>query len=234
VEPSFSNHWQRYKRALQQRNAALKEYKITRQDHYQIWDSELIDSGEQIDQIRKRLLEEWKPLFFALLDKFLNLGKVIIQYKRGWSDSRTLSEALDAHRERDQVLGFTTQGIHRADLDFIVEDAPAKQHLSRGQSKLFVAALLISRAQFFSQKTDRKCVFLVDDLPSELDDEAGYLFIDGLKNVGGQIFITGIESERLTKHLQDASFKLFHVEHGKVQEILLSNELSQCSAALQD
>ena len=112
-------------------------------------------------------------------------------------------------------------GSHRADLRLTVNGQNAAEILSRGQQKLLVCALKIAQGYVFSRTTGRKTVYLIDDLPAELDSKHRELLARWLGIMDTQVFITGIEQEILlscwTTKLK-TEIKMFHVEQGCVTE----------------
>jgi DNA replication and repair protein RecF len=216
VEPSFYGIWQRYKRALQQRNAALKQSNYRNKLDIQAWDSELIEAGESIHRLRANVILEWLTFFEDQVKALLDLTGVTLFYKKGWSEEKSLADAFKTHFERDCLFGYTTQGPHRAELSFNLQQAALKHILSRGQTKLFVCGLLLARAQFFHTKTARRAVFLVDDLTSELDFASAFKLMSALEGLGGQTLITGIEEALFIKLIEGREHTLFHVEQGSL------------------
>lgn len=217
VEHSFYTTWQRFKRALQQRNAALKTSKLYSADSVRVWDKEFIEMGEMINLQRKAMLVELTPLFVELIGKLLGFDKAVtIQYQSGWNIEYGLEEALIRSWERDQAWGYTTLGPQRADLDFMIDGVPAKTVLSRGQSKLFICALLMARAILLYKREGRRCVFLIDDLNSELDEGASRHLVEALRNLGGQVLITGIEGAPLAKLLGSKDVAMYGVKNGRI------------------
>jgi DNA replication and repair protein RecF len=220
VEPSFFPLWVRYNRALKQRNAALKRVKIEGEAAVYVWDTELIEAGESIHHHRQTFLETFYPQFTHRLNEFLSVDTLRMDYHSGWSEKKSLEEALKGARERDLAWGYTTTGPHRADLKFFIADAAAESVLSRGQLKLFVCALFLARGEWLQEKTDRRAVFLLDDIASELDEDAIFRLLEGLKRLGGQVLLTAIEKPPVEKWFGNKEMsKVFHVEHGSVKEM---------------
>ena len=147
VEQSFLEAWQQYRRALQQRNAALKLHSA---EAAWAWDATLVSSGLVVDQCRRELLRRMQaPLQkagTALLD-----AEVELKYRSGWAEGTDLAEALRAARERDQQMSSTTVGPHRADLGVSVRERRARDSVSRGQEKLVVAALTLAQIEVVSE-----------------------------------------------------------------------------------
>lgn len=218
VEHSFYSTWQRFKRALQQRNAALKVGKTLSIDSIRVWDKEFTEMGEIIDFQRKVVLAELIPLFSEIVGELLGVNKTItLQYQPGWNAEYSLREALDRYWERDLAWGYTTFGPQRADLEFMIEGVPAKNVLSRGQSKLYICALLMARASLLYKREGRRCVFLIDDLNSELDEKASKLLVEALSDLGGQVLITSIEGAPLAKLLKGRAVAMYLVKDGVIE-----------------
>ena len=81
-----------------------------------------------------------------------------------------------------------------------------------------VAALQLSQTKLFTQETQRRGIFLLDDIGAELDADKRERFIDGLIETGTQVFVTAIEQEQLEFVNKYKDKKMFHVEHGNVSE----------------
>src|SRR5690606_18014113 len=102
---------------------------------------------------------------------------------------------LTANRERDQRYGATQSGPHRADLHIRIGRNGAHEVLSRGQQKLLVSAMKIAQSLQLFQATGIKGLYLIDDLPSELDVDNRRLICQLLEGLECQIFITCVDAE---------------------------------------
>lgn len=220
MEHRFLGAWNQYKRALKQRNAALKtsssKQAYSGHPELALWERPLVEAGEAIHQYRQAYLEAYIPVAKRLLKALLPIQMLEIIYNPGWDERLGLEEALKNYTQVDVLFGATQKGPHRADLEVLVEGVPAKQVLSRGQLKLFIAGLLMARAELLYAQKGVKCVFLVDDLCSELDGRAAQVLIEGLEALGAQVLITGIEAEVLGGLLGERAYRVFHVEQGEV------------------
>jgi len=216
VEHSFYATWQRFKRALLQRNAVLRHSKSSPMD-ISIWDAEFIEAGEAIHLQRQAVLKELIPVFSEIISGLLNLeAEISLEYYPGWTTPLTLSEALDRSLERDRLWKYTTVGPQRADLELFIGDNAAKSVLSRGQSKLFICGLLIARALLLYRREARQCVFLIDDLNAELDKGSSKVLIEALGRVGSQVLITSIENTPLKTLLKEQEYHEFQVIRGQI------------------
>ena len=220
VEHSFSSHWKVYQTALKQRNALLRRGKID-SNLLSPWEQQLLHSGEIVDTLRRNVFDRLKILFKKRLedlprDVFADLD---VQYRSGWKKELSLLEALDSARAGDIEQGFSRVGPHRADLRFTIQGQPAHAVLSRGQQKMAVCALRTAMAAVVS--AGEKPIFLVDDLPSELDEQNQALFARWVSDCASQVMVTGIEPQVTQRPWEDlpepwGKPEMFHVEHGRI------------------
>lgn len=218
VEPGFFPAWKALRRCLKHRNSLLRRDRITARD-LEPWDKELVTQTRIIHDYRREQLERFLSHLNELITDFVALEDLGVSYYRGWDADSDYAEVLERGFAGDRQQGYTHMGSHRADLKLRIGRHPAVELLSRGQQKLLVCALKIAQASVFNHCTGRRCVFLVDDLPSELDAAHQRILVDWLECLQTQVFVTGVEAESLTRawsHTGDKDATLFHVEHGSV------------------
>ncbi|WP_066959749.1 DNA replication/repair protein RecF [Microbulbifer sp. Q7] len=222
VEHSFAGHWKAYQSALKQRNALLRRGKI---DHNLLapWELQLVRSGEIVDAMRRAVFETLYGLFRERLEDLpvAVFGDLDIQYRSGWKKDLSLRKALDHALEGDISQVFTRAGPHRADIRFVIHGQPAHSVLSRGQQKMAVCALRTAMAAAVGGA--QRPVFLVDDLPSELDAGNQALFARWISECASQVLVTGIDHSVTAQPWLKLPApwcepKMFHVEHGSVSE----------------
>jgi DNA replication and repair protein RecF len=158
----------------------------------------------------KRLLA---PIVSGLLETLLNTTDFSMDYAPGWNTQNTLKEVLARNFSRDQQLGYTQQGPHRSDLQLKIQNIPAHEVLSQGQQKLAAYALRLAQGILLKKQTSKDCIFLIDDLPSELDGYKRGLISELIRKLNTQVIVTGIDQDSLGD-LLDVNTQVFHVEHG--------------------
>ena len=214
VEHGFLLAWRRYQRALKQRNTLLRSSNTNPPELFEPWEAELSVAGGEIDAMRLRYLELLRPHLERSMRGLLpELGRVELRYRRGWPEDQPLAAALAELRGRDLGRGPTTVGSHRADWSVVYEQAPQREHLSRGQEKLTALACLLAQAELFAEQNGEWPVVCLDDLASELDLAHQSAVVDELVRAGAQVLVTGTE---LSAPLQALSVHVFHVEQGLV------------------
>ncbi|WP_028241494.1 DNA replication/repair protein RecF [Stutzerimonas azotifigens] len=218
VEPRFLRAWQRLQQALRQRNSWLRHGRLDGAAQA-AWDRELELAADEIDAYRRAYIQALKPVFEETLQALCALEDLQLSYYRGWDKDRRLGEVLAATLERDRALGHTQAGPQRADLRLKVGGHNAAEILSRGQQKLVVCALRIAQGHLVSETKRGQCIYLVDDLPSELDEHHRLALCRLLEQLNCQVFITCVDSNALMEGWQTSTpVSMFHVEHGRVTQ----------------
>jgi DNA replication and repair protein RecF len=221
VEHNYQMLWQRFQKCIKQRNSLLRHGKIAPAE-LRPWSQELADAGELVDGQRQAYFDALQPVITALLEKLSpSLPVVELRYRRGWDKESGLLQALEASEKSDREQGYTHAGPQRADIRVSCEGRDAGSTLSRGQQKLVVCALKLAQGQLLQARPGRQSIYLVDDLPSELDAEHCRRVCEVLAELNTQVFISSIEKEDITASWSDAGLiengAAFHVEHGIVR-----------------
>jgi DNA replication and repair protein RecF len=214
VEHGFFDAWQRYKKALTQRNAALRSGE--KAAYCRLWDRELDQAARHIDTLRKGYIEDLQGYLGTLIAQFFSDQQVKVEYKRGWRVGQSLIDALAQTFDRDNARGFTQVGPHRADLTIQIDGKSAQTGISRGQQKVMVALLKLAQVEQFTRSATRHCILLYDDLAAELDDAHRKQIIAVLQELPIQVFLTAIEPEQIDL-TGWSDFRMFHVEQGQLK-----------------
>ena len=216
VEHGFFQAWQRFKKALSQRNAALKSKQ--KFDVCQLWNNEINNTAHYIDQLRQQYFDKLIPYLNQLTQQFFPNDQVDIEYKRGWAKEIDLIDLLEQNLQKERLKGYTYHGPHRAELVIKVNGQSAQTCISRGQQKTLVALMRLAQAMQFTSATGNRCVLLYDDLAAELDATHRKLILSVLSSMNVQLFLTAIEKEQVDLSAwQD--IRMFHVEHGQVEQV---------------
>jgi DNA replication and repair protein RecF len=211
VEPGFLDAWRRFRRALSQRNAALKSGQDTA-----AWDQAFIEAGEAVDSARSRYFQTLDGAVVGI-GEALTGRRIALSYRSGWASGSSLTEALRGSAARDRGIGATQVGPHRADLGISMDDRGVREEASRGQQKLVAAALIIAQVTVFAQLRGDGGILLVDDPAAELDLEAFDRLGGVLRTLPAQLVLTGLSMAALPP---TEGAPVFHVERGQVSSVV--------------
>lgn len=217
VEHDFHSTWKKAQRCMKQRNMLLRHDRIDSQQ-LSVWTAELAQLGESLDEYREKYFKLYTPLFHQILAKLIDLDGLEISYYRGWDKEHALIDVLNTSIHRDKSLGYTASGPQKADIKLRYKSVSASDVLSRGQLKLVVCALRVAQGYLLSRLTGKKCAYLIDDLPSELDTQHRNTLCALLEDLDCQVFITCVNKEDIRQcWSSDTEIKMFHVERGHVE-----------------
>jgi DNA replication and repair protein RecF len=213
VEPLFLPAWQRYRRALRQRNSMLQ----TSTKYSDVWDKELVEMAQVMDMQRQDYLRRLIPFFKEYLSLLRMEDTIDIGYRSGWRTEAGLAAQLMDSFAEDRRAGYTRLGAHRADLDFKIKGILAREVLSRGQLKVLVYALYLAQACTLAEITAKRGLILMDDLAAELDEDHINRLMAKITAMGFQAFITSSDLQ-FGDYVRDGT--LFHVEQGEFVKML--------------
>jgi DNA replication and repair protein RecF len=211
VEQGYLPLWRQFRRALQQRNAALRDGGAA--DVLDAWESELSRLAEAVDRERQRYLEGLGPLFGRIGQELLG-APVSLRYQRGWAADQDLAAALRSQRETDRAMGFTRAGPQRADLQFEIDDERSRWRASKGQQKLLASAVILAQVEQVAAVLERPVALVVDEPAADLDAGRLAALMTAIERAPAQVFMAAITAEGLPIA---GSARLFHVEHGDLK-----------------
>ncbi len=217
VEQGFLDDWTRFRKALRQRNALLRHPAKARE--LPVWESQLADNGESLSASREDYVRRLQPLLQETVKRILGDVEVELRYQRGWPAGETLLDALARLRASEHQSGVTRSGPHRGDVEILIDGVAAAERVSRGQEKILASCMVLAQQQLYAQASGDQGVLLLDDLASELDQRYLSRFMAVLCELPAQKFLTVISAEVLSGLLPLES-KMFHVEQGKVSEVI--------------
>lgn len=202
--------WRRFRRALKQRNAALKAKSSGAA--IRSWNAEFVELSVQLDDSRRRVLD---VAINSLQEYGLALLKteLAFEYRQGWSQGKSLVQALEEGLERDILMGATQSGPHRADMKVRYDERQARKLVSRGQQKLLASAMILAATETAQKALERPLLLLLDDPAAELDGDSLGRLMAAVEGLGCQVIATSLTRAALELQ-QDAA--VFHVEHGRI------------------
>ena len=198
----------RYNKILFQRNSLLKQFNLSRtfdHDTIEIYDEQLSKIGNLIFNKRKEFLELFTPIFFEKYSIISNnKEKVNLNYKSQLKNHR-LQDLLISNIEKDKVLQYTSAGIHKDDIEFLIGNYPIKKFGSQGQQKSFLIALKLAQYEVLKAKSGNSPILLLDDIFDKLDSKRVKQIIKMVNDSNfGQLFISDTDAKRTENVVKSA------------------------------
>lgn len=213
-----------YNKALQQRNALLKtfaEKNYFDSSSLNIWDEQLIKYGEMIYNSRKKLFEDFLPIFqknYSFLAK--QNENVNIEYDSQLNTSNIVKLLADV-LQKDRIVQHSTAGIHKDDLLFTIEGMPVKKFGSQGQQKTFLIALKLAQYEFTRKIKGYEPILIFDDIFDKLDNLRVKQLMELVSGENfGQIFVSDTSTQRLEDIFSKIGVKsvLYEIDNGKITD----------------
>lgn len=235
TDRAYLEHLSRYNGLVKQRNALLKQYgdAVNHQQPtangqwpmveslFEVLEMQMVPHAEYIFAGRKAFVEAFVPIFADLYRTIAEVEEQPQLTYRSQLFDRELGEALKRTRQRDFILGWTSQGIHKDELEMQLGDYPLRRVGSQGQQKTYLIALKLAQALYLSNQTSphppfskggemctpsergqggvNRPILLLDDIFDKLDAERVSRIVSLVRSDRfGQIFLTDTDRQHLT------------------------------------
>lgn len=224
TDATYLSHLIRYNNALQQRNRLLRDH-IADANLYMAVEMTMEMSAEYITSARRDITARLRDIFTRHYRDIARTDETpAIEYSSVLDASgRRYGELLDESRRRDEIIGHTTTGPHRDDLELTLDGMPVRSTASQGQSKTFTIALRLAQYEFMHDATGMRPLLLLDDIFDKLDSNRVANIIDIVnRDIFGQIFITDTNRDHLDSIMSampGAEYRLWNVNSGSFEPI---------------
>ena len=224
TDATYLNHLIRYNSALQQRNRLLRDH-IADPNLYIAVEMTMEMSAEYITNARREITQRLRDTFIRHYRDIARTQETPgIEYRSALDMSgRRYCELLDESRRRDEIVGHTTTGPHRDDLELTLDGMAVKNTASQGQSKTFTIALRLAQYEFIHEATGMRPLLLLDDIFDKLDSRRVANIVEIVnRDIFGQIFITDTNRDHLDSIMSamtGADYSLWNVSSGKFEPI---------------
>jgi len=217
-DPFFIDTLREYRKILKMRNNVLKQKQL---NLIPVYNQQLSSKGLEIQNKRDEVITEFNKVVAPIFDTIAKLEKPFrIEYKPSWKNLKGQDEilkVLESQTDRDLLYGTTTTGPHRDRFIFRLEEIDFARIASTGQLRLMSLILRIGQSRYFSDKTGRRPILLLDDVLLELDGERRNRFLGELPEYE-QIFFTFLPDERYLE-LVDEDTAMYWVENGCIRRM---------------
>lgn len=230
---SYLESLTKYNALLKQRNAVLKEVESVElrvessskvesskvessEGLLEVLEMQMVPLAQTIYEERTRFVTEFIPVFQEIYDELSDRKENVSLRYISQLQNRDLATAYQQTRQRDLILGWTSQGVHKDELEMLLDGYPLKRVGSQGQQKTFLLAMKLAQAIHLG-----KPILLLDDIFDKLDSERVQRIIQLVNSDRfGQIFITDTDRQHLTDILRpNEQASIFYVNHGTIEKI---------------
>jgi len=193
---------QRYNKVVDQRNALLKlqyENGFFDRESLEVWDAQMVRYGNSIYAKRCSFIEAFIPLFQHYYE-WISGGeeKVAMDYLSSLQQGE-FETLLQQAQPKDARAQYSTCGIHKDDVLFMIEGHPIKKFGSQGQQKSFLIALRLAQFDWLKERLGIVPVLLLDDIFDKLDNHrVAQLMSLVSRHTFGQVLVTDTDEIRVS------------------------------------
>ncbi len=218
ADPVYLDHLIRFERALTQRNRMLRDHIV---DHtlYEAVELAMARSAAYITRARLRWVDDLTAIFRPIYAAIAADGEEPRLDLKGHltADPDSLTEQLDQCRRHDEIVGHTSVGPHRDDVELWLNGLPVRRAASQGQCKSYTVALRLAQWTFLEKSAGFKPLLLLDDIFDKLDARRVERLMEMVSGDRfGQIFITDTNRGHLDAIMERSGgeYRSWLVEHG--------------------
>lgn len=195
----------KYRHILKQRNALLKKSRHAAEADKSLfaWDIKLAELADYLVAARQELVDYMAT---RLSDTYRQIAgdkaEVTMIYRglKAKGDYATaLVKQLADNLPRDRLLGYTSAGPHRDDLEISINGRAAAAQASRGEARTIILALKLLELAYTTSRSEQDPILLLDDVFSELDTRRQQLLADTLNDHQTVITTTDIKKLKLSR-----------------------------------
>ncbi len=195
LRPNYLHSLQKYNKILKQRNQLIKNCTKDRKtfdetaefwslqlaheaaviSKYRLWYIGLLNKNikecfSKMTEDREIVSVEYQPSIKA--ENFLDVEQ----------SEQTYFKALTSNYEREICSGTTLYGIHKDDIEILLNGKNSRLFASQGQQRSLALALKLSEGEICNDEFSEYPVFLLDDVLSELDDSRRKYLVNKIKD----------------------------------------------------
>ncbi len=210
-----------YNRALEQRNAMLKQG-ISDPLLLETVDAYLCSAAAAIHEARRQWIEQFTPIFMRYYNIISDSHEQVRLDYRSALNERQMAEVLRSNIERDRVLGHTSQGVHRDDIELMLGDELMRRTGSQGQCKTYTIALRLAQFDFLKSMCGQTPLLLLDDIFDKLDaNRVGNIMRIVSEPAFGQIFVSDTNRQHLDETIDavGSDYRIFSVDNGNCRQV---------------
>jgi DNA replication and repair protein RecF len=218
--PAYLRHLSLYKRALEQRNALLRDAEGEPDvPAIEPWETQLAEHGSALRQTRVKALGALAAPAEQVHREIGGGERLAVSYvpKDEGMAPEDLLDALARSRALDAMRGGTSVGPHRDDLALEIQGRDARGFGSQGQQRTAVIALKLGCLARAREVLGAPPILLLDDILSDLDERRRESLVEVVLQTAGQAVLTCTEAAAAGERILAAA-RVFEVRQGAIKE----------------
>jgi len=143
-----------------------------------LWDSQLAANGSRVMRRRARVMARLAPIaqqWHSKISKETEQLNIEYAPNVNWSEDnpqvvqQAILDRIKLRKVAEENLGTTVVGPHRDEVEFKINETPARSYGSSGQQRTLVLALKLAELELIETVVGEPPLLLLDDVLAELD-----------------------------------------------------------------
>ena len=204
--PVYLRSLQRYHAILEQRNKLIKnaeDDRVTLDATIGLWSEQLAHEAAVIANFRSKYVKKVGEEVAKYFEKMTGMSeKVEMQYigsskqtEEEYGDIKAIEnrylQLLTENIDREIGASSTLWGIHKDDIEILINGKSARMFGSQGQQRSLALAMKLAEGDICFSETGDRPVLLLDDVLSELDEKRRKFLLSNVRD--RQVIITTCE-----------------------------------------
>jgi DNA replication and repair protein RecF len=216
--PAYLRSLSHYKRALEQRNAVLRDGdRVVDPPLLEPWEAQMAEHGAFLRRSRAEYLAAAQRHAGGIHAEMGSGEKLEIEYlpRDPAHEADRLLAALEASRSQDAARGGTGVGPHRDDFMLKIDGRDGRLFGSQGQQRTAVIALKLGGLEHARLTLGASPVILLDDILSDLDGRRREALVELVLQCRGQAVLTCTEAGAAGDRILNQA-RIFQVSDGSI------------------
>ena len=201
IDKSYLTAYRSYKHVLHERNEYLKQEEIDKK-FLEVLTKSLIHFLNDALKARLKFIDELNS-YLEKISEEMEIEKISLKYIKTYGDD--VYKSFNDKLKYDLLTKTTNIGIHRDNIEILINGKDANVYASEGQARTAILALKLALINYIKDKTKVEPIVLLDDVFAALDNTRIVKITNYIKGFK-QAFITttstlGIPDELLEKSL---------------------------------
>lgn len=220
LKVTYTRSMRIYNRSMKNRNALLidAQYDTQKHDMLGIWEEQMAETAAYMAFHRMNYINKLNLLMKDIY-KGISQGKeeIELRYVQAFGSGRNFCSKEDyierfvVARKGDVNIGTTSCGIHKDDLEILINGKSARKYASQGQQRTAALAMKLAEAKIIEGYSGQSPILLLDDVMSELDPQRQDYVLNQIKD--WQVFITCCDPT-IADSLKEG--RCFEIANGKI------------------
>ena len=190
-----------------------------------VWDEQLAATGSRVTRRRARVLERIAPLaqvWHASISGKTEVLEIRYAPNVSWSEDnpalvqQAFLEKIEQRRMAEQQLGTTVVGPHRDEVEFAINQTPARSYGSQGQQRTLVLAIKLAELKLIEEVVGEPPLLLLADVLAELDPNRQNQLLDAIADRFQTLITTTHLSSFDAQWLKES--QILSVEAGQIRD----------------